>query len=180
VLNTSAKPKLRSFANVRRDTSEAKHTADDILLLSHLNPDWARWSESFPRLTAYLDGLQWLGSPIVLMKSKPLGRRQPGTAKPFLYRTARSRVRRAARAAGLRDDLTLASQGGMTELGDAELTEQGIIAPSGHGTADAARGYFERTEAQKHAALMKRRAWISATRAELDVDESRNSPPAEE
>jgi hypothetical protein len=88
VLNISAKPKLRSFANVRRDTSEARHSAGDILLLSHMNPDWARWLVSFPRLTAHLDGLQWLGSPIVLMKSKPLGRRQPGPAKPFLYRTA--------------------------------------------------------------------------------------------
>ena len=68
----------------------------------------------------------------------------------------------------------------MTELGDAELTEQGIIALSGHRTADAARGYVKRTEAQKHAALMKRRAWISAIKAEQDVDESRNRPPAEE
>jgi len=45
----------------------------------------------------------------------------------------------------------------MTELGDAELTEQGIIALSGHRTAEAARGYIKRTEVQKHAALMKRR-----------------------
>jgi hypothetical protein len=136
----------------------------------------------FPELTAYLDNLPRLGAPIVLMRSKPLGKRTPGPAKPFLYRTARSRVRRAARAAGLPDDLTLAAcrHGGMTELGDAELTEQGIIALSGHRTADAARGYVKRTEAQKHAALMKRRAWISAIKAEQDVDESRNRPPAEE
>ena len=40
----------------------------------------------------------------------------------------------------------------MTELGDAELTEQGIIALSGHCTAEA---------------------------TEQDVDESRNRPPAE-
>jgi len=51
----------------------------------------------------------------------------------------------------------------MTELDDAELTEQGIIALSGHRTADAARGYVKRTEAQKHAALIRCRAWISAT-----------------
>ena len=107
-----------------------------------------------PELTAYLDNLPRPGAPIVLMQSKPLGKRPPGPAKPFLYRTARSRVRRAARAAGLPDDLTLAAcrHGGMTELGDAELTEQGIIALSWHRTAEATRGYVKPTEAQTNAA----------------------------
>jgi hypothetical protein len=112
----------------------------------------------FPELSAYLDALPRLGAPIVLMQSKPLGKREPGPAKPFLLRTARARVRKAARAAGLPDDLTLAAcrHGGMTELGDAQLTEQSIIALSGHRTADAARGYVKRTESQKENALMKR------------------------
>lgn len=59
----------------------------------------------FPELTAYLDELERLGVPIVLMRSKRGG----APAKPFLLRTARNRVRAAARASKLPDDLTLAS-----------------------------------------------------------------------
>ena len=50
--------------------------------------------------------------------------------------------------------------GGMTELGDAEVTEQGIMSLSGHRTPDAARGYVKRTETQRLAAARKRRAWL--------------------
>src|SRR5262245_60405512 len=50
--------------------------------------------------------------------------------RPFLLRTARIRVRAAARAAKLPDYLTLAAcrHSGITELGDAELAEQGVMA----------------------------------------------------
>ena len=34
----------------------------------------------------------------------------------------------------------------MTELGDAELTEQGVMTLSGHKTAQAARLYVKRTQ----------------------------------
>ena len=141
----------------------------------------------FPELSAYLDQLSPLGAPIVLMQSKPLGKREPGPAKPFLLRTARNRVRKAARAAGLADDLTLAAcrHGGMTELGDAGLPEQQVIALSGHRTADAARGYVKRTELQREAALLKRRAWVAAVKdeqveGEQDRGESWNRAPAAE
>jgi hypothetical protein len=133
----------------------------------------------FPELTAYLDTLERLGVPIVLMQPKPLGTQTRGPAKPFFLRTARTRVRRAANKAGLPDCLTLAAcrHGGLTELGDAELTESGIIALSGHG--GAARGYIKRTEAQREAGLLKRRAWVQVTkeeghRGEQEVDKSRN------
>jgi hypothetical protein len=78
----------------------------------------------FPELTEYLDGLERLGLPVVLMRSK-----RGNPAKPFLFRTARSRIRAAAEKANLGADLTLAAcrRGGLTELGDAELTEQAII-----------------------------------------------------
>ena len=107
----------------------------------------------FPELSAYLDSLPRLGAPIVLMQPKPLGKRIPGPAKPFLLRTARSRVRKAATKAGLPSWLTLAAcrHGGLTELGDAELTEQGVMALSGHRAPDAARLYLKRTEAQREA-----------------------------
>jgi|SRR5262249_17575742 len=141
----------------------------------------------FPELTGYLDTLERLGVPIVLMQPKPLGEQIPGPAKPFLLRTARTRVRRAAKKAGLPDWLTLAAcrHGGLTELGDAELTEQGVMALSGHQTPEAARLYMKRTEAQREAGLLKRRAWVQAITvdghpAEQEVDKSRNRAPAGE
>lgn len=132
----------------------------------------------FPELTAYLDGLERMGVPIVLMRQKRLG----APAKPFLLRTARNRVRAAARAAGLPDGLTLAScrHGGLTELGDAELTEQGVMALSGHRTPEAARLYVKKTEHQRATAARKRRAWVEASRGEQEWDKSQKSAPAVE
>lgn len=114
----------------------------------------------FPELTQYLDELERLGVPVVLMKPKAEG----APAKPFLLRTARNRVRAAARTAGLADDLTLAAcrHGGLTELGDAELTEQGVMALSGHKRPEAARLYLKRTEVQRATGARKRRAWVEA------------------
>ena len=63
----------------------------------------------------------------------------------------------------------------MTELGDAELTESGIIALSGHRTADAARGYVKRTEAQREAGLLKRRAWVQAVKEEEGREEQKRT-----
>ena len=67
----------------------------------------------------------------------------------------------------------------MTELGDAELAEQGVMALSGHKTPQAARLYVKRTELQRARAALKRRAWVkenaSSTRVEMeDGSESRN------
>jgi hypothetical protein len=132
----------------------------------------------FPELTTYLDKLEHLGVPIVLMRP----RHQHAPARPFLLRTARNRVRAAARQAGLPEDLTLAAcrHGGLTELGDAELTEQGVMALSGHRTPEAARLYVKRTETQRAAAARKRRAWVEASIKEQDGDKSQNSAPAKE
>jgi len=131
----------------------------------------------FPELTAYLDALERLAVPIVLMRPKAKG----APERPFLLREARKRVRLAAKAAGLPDDLTLAAcrHGGLTELGDAELTEQGVMALSGHRDARSARLYVKRTETQRLAAAMKRRAWVDAT-SETEQKEGvfRNEPPA--
>jgi len=135
----------------------------------------------FPELMAYLDGLERLGVPVVLMKPKRLHGAKVATAKPFLLRTARNRVRAAARAAKLPEDLTLAAcrHGGMTELGDAELTEQGVMALSGHKTPEAARLYLKRTETQRASAARKRRAWVTLN-AEQDTHKSQNRAPAAE
>jgi hypothetical protein len=60
--------------------------------------------------------------------------------------------------------------GGMTELGDAELAEQGVMALSGHKTPDAARLYVKRTERQRVRAAAKRRAWVDANEAHAKVE----------
>lgn len=84
----------------------------------------------------------------------------PPPARPFTLREARARVRKAARAAGLPDWLTLAAcrHGGMTELGDAGATEAEVMASSGHSTPEASRLYVKRTDAQRLSAAKKRRA----------------------
>jgi hypothetical protein len=66
----------------------------------------------------------------------------------------------------------------MTELGDAELTEQGVMALSGHNTPEPARLYVKRTETQRAAAARKRRAWVSLQ--EQVAHKSRNKSPARE
>jgi integrase len=109
-----------------------------------------------------------------LMNPKPLGKNPKiKPAKPFLLRTARNRVRDAARVAKLPDHLTLAAcrHGGLTELGDAELTEQGVMALSGHRTPEAARLYVKRTEIQRASAARKRRAWVDVTKSLVETTE---------
>lgn len=87
---------------------------------------------------------------------------QPRPRAPLL-REARKRIRRAG------GGLTLGAcrYGGLTGLGDAELTEQGVMALSGHRDARSARLYVKRTDVQRLVATRKRRAWVdSAAEAE--------------
>jgi hypothetical protein len=116
----------------------------------------------YPEIEDHLAGLDKIGMSIVLT---------PGTRgqnRPYSYSYARSLVRRARKKAGLPKHVTLTAcrHGGMTELGDAELTEQGIMALSAHSTPDAARGYVKKTERQRLAAARKRRAWVEQERNE--------------
>ena len=132
----------------------------------------------FPELTEYLDGLERLGVPMVLLKPKG---KKPKPARPYKLRDARARVREAATDAKLAADLTLAAcrHGGLTELGNAEITEQGVMALSGHRTPDAARLYVKRTETQRVTAARKRRAWIESNRnGEHTEVESQNEAAA--
>jgi hypothetical protein len=52
----------------------------------------------------------------------------------------------------------------MTELGDAELTEQQTMALSGHVTPEAACLYVKRTNTQRLMGARRRRAWVKAER----------------
>src|SRR5262249_51158268 len=98
----------------------------------------------FPELEAYLGTLAKLGRAIVLRGV------QAGQALPYTMNYAAACVRKARDAAGLGGHVTLDAcrHGGMTELGDAELAEQGVMALSGHRTPQAARLYVKRTDHQ--------------------------------
>lgn len=122
----------------------------------------------FPELEAALAALPRLGVPIVLTTGRfneetSRGRKgAKGEPRPYSHSYAKRIVREARRAAGLPEHVTMTAcrHGGMTELGDAELTEQGVMALSGHRTPEASRLYVKRTEAQRLAAARKRRAWV--------------------
>jgi hypothetical protein len=93
------------------------------------------------------------------------GRRGP--ARPYAIVYAQRRVREARAAAKLGTHVTLDAcrHGGMTELGDAELTEQGVMSLSMHKKPQAAQLYVKRTEQQRSHASRKRRQWVDANEA---------------
>lgn len=110
----------------------------------------------YPELEQRLSELDRLAVPIVVT----LGER--GAARPYSFSYAKRIARDARRAAGLPEHVTMTAcrHGGMTELGDAELTEQGVMSLSGHRSPDAARVYVKKTDAQRLAAACRRRAWV--------------------
>jgi integrase len=130
----------------------------------------------YPELEAYLATLPRLGTPIVLTA----GHRGP--AQPYSMAFAAARVRKARKLAGLPDYVTLDAcrHGGMTELGDAELAEQGVMALSGHRTPQAARLYVKRTEQQRQRAAAKRRAWVERNETSARVEMDGRSPSGNE
>lgn len=113
----------------------------------------------YPELMERLQALPKLGAAVVLTPGKR------GISKPYSHSYARRMVREARRAAGLPEYVGLAAcrHGGMTELGNAGLTEQQVMASSGHKTPDAARLYVHRTRDQLLAAGRKRRAYRDGT-----------------
>jgi integrase len=119
----------------------------------------------YPTLEAYLVALPKLGLPIVLTSG------ERGPARPYSKVYAQRRVREARRAARLGDHVTLDAcrHGGMTELGDADLTEQGVMTLSGHKTPSAARLYVMRTEKQRVSAARKRLEWVNANEQSTNV-----------
>lgn len=119
----------------------------------------------YPELDDYLGNLARLGLPIVLTSG------ERGPARPYSKVYAQRRVREARVAAELGGHVTLDAcrHGGMTELGDAELTEQGVMTLSGHKTPQAARLYVKRTEHQRSSAARKRREWVDANEAGAKV-----------
>ena len=111
----------------------------------------------FSDLEAFLSDLPRLGLPIVL----PAARRGP--ARPYRAEYAQRKVREARKRAGLGNHVTLDTcrHGGLTELGNAGLTESEIMALSMHKTPNAARGYVKRTDEQRAHGLQKRFRMVS-------------------
>ena len=123
----------------------------------------------YPELEAAIAALPRLGVPMIMMRPRrgPKGADGERTARPYSEPHAQHLVQRARAAAGLASHVTLEAcrHGGMTELGDAGLTEQEIMSLSGHATPAAARLYVKRTARQRLAAAVKRRASITGTKA---------------
>ena len=118
-------------------------------------------------LESYLETLPRIGRAIVMNPG------HSGQAVLYTMNYAAVRVRKARAAAELGEHVTLDAcrHGGMTELGDAELAEQGVMSLSGHRTPQAARLYIMRTDHQRMRAAAKRRAWVeeSFKRARVDL-----------
>lgn len=118
----------------------------------------------FAEIEAYLEGLEKLGDVIVMTPG------ERGKPRPYSFDYANRRMREARVEAKLPDYVTFDAcrHGGMTELGDADATEAQIMAMSGHSSPDAARRYIKQTEAQRLAAMRKRRLVMNASRPGKD------------
>lgn len=153
----------------RPDAVEVDHhkTGERVWLpLEAYDPDAGAMKMFFPELEARIRALPRLGIPMVMFRP------QRGTVKtPRCYSEpyAQHLVQRARTKAKLPTHVTLEAcrHGGMTELGDSELTENQVMAVSGHKTPQAARLYVKRTEKQRLAAVRHRRAFVEQTRVKI-------------
>jgi hypothetical protein len=162
---------LVPFVLIPKHVSDHHGSQEKLSLLTHLRQALEAFvfgvpfdsqGKLYPEIEAYLAELPKIGTSIVLTPG------ERGNVRPYSYSYARRIVREARERAGLPKHVTLIAcrHGGMTELGDAELTEQGIMALSAHSTPDAARGYVKKTERQRLAAARKRRAWVEQEQTE--------------
>jgi hypothetical protein len=117
----------------------------------------------YPELMAELDAIKrdCIGG---LMLRRDWGNRGPWPTWPkpdmpdFTHMTRK--VKQVIRAAGLRDELSFTSfrHGGLTETGDAELSDREILAQSRHTTVKVLPKYVKRTTKQIATGTKKRRA----------------------
>jgi len=117
----------------------------------------------YPELMAELDAIKRdrIGG---LMLRRDWGDRGPWPTwpKPDMpdFTHLSRKVKEIIRAAGLRDELSFTSfrHGGLTETGDAELTDREILAQSRHTTVKVLPKYVKRTTKQIETGTKKRRA----------------------
>ena len=98
----------------------------------------------YPELETRLAELYRMGIPIVVTPGTK------GSARPYSFSYAKRIVREARRAARLPEHVTMTAcrHGGITELADAELTEQQEMSLSAHKSPRALRRYAKKTAAQ--------------------------------
>ena len=122
----------------------------------------------YPELEDVITALPRLGVPMVMFQPQRGAKGPDGTRAARLYSEsyAQHLVQKLRKAADLPAHFTLEAcrHGGMTELGDAELTEQEIMTLSTHATPDAARIYVKRSERQELTAALKRRDFVERKR----------------
>lgn len=135
---------------------------DAIKLRHHKNRkgDERMWMPLFqdgvallPELTDRLDKLMRHG-PLVIMSEAKRG----GIRKPYERTYFAQLVRKIREEAGLPGELTFTSfrHGGVTELGDADISDQGALSLTGHKTRNILSIYMKRTEAQRGTAARAR------------------------
>jgi len=121
----------------------------------------------FPELEAYIKRVPKLGEAMVMT----MGERGLPHFYSFDYANRRMREARETAKLGAHVTFDACRHGGMTELGDADVTEQGIMALSGHKTPDAARRYVKWTEEQRVVSLKKRRVVMSRAMRRIKAEE---------
>ena len=136
----------------------------DCIRLRHGKTDTVIWQPLidneeplFPELTARLDSSPKRGSLIVMRDTKDRRREEFLPYSEHWFRHCISRIRDHV---GLPKEITFTSfrHGGMTELGDAELSDQSMMALSAHKTRAMLTVYSKRNERQRANAARKRLA----------------------
>lgn len=112
--------------------------------------------ELFPGLIGRLNDTPRRGT-LIVMRDRPAAK---GVFAPYDEHLFRKHFRVVRKAAGLPDDFTMMAcrHGGLTELGDAEATDQEMQAMGGHKTRGMLSVYSRRTRRQALNASRKRRA----------------------
>jgi hypothetical protein len=158
----------------RSDAVRIEHhkTGEEVWLPLEEEKDDGTTELLFPEIEKYLEELARLGPAMVMRPKRRVDSRQTKKKEPevvhrmYEFGHARHLVQKARKNAELPKHVTMDAcrHGGMTELGDAEATEQEIMSASGHRTPDAARVYVKRTEKQRITAVRKRRKWVAGSR----------------
>lgn len=135
----------------------------------------------FPELMARMDALKRdrVGAGPLFVRDwidRSAGVRLPWVTAAGLLNHMSKKIKAIVKAAGLDPALTFTSfrHGGLTELGDADLTDAQIRAVSRHKSSQVLPRYIKRTEKQIIAAVHKRRATrpkiaVGALNAQLDL-----------
>lgn len=112
--------------------------------------------ELFPGLIARLEASPRRGT-VIVMRDRPVA---AGLYKPYEEHLFRKHFRQVREAAGLPASFTMMScrHGGLTELGDAEGTDQEMMATGGHKTRAMLSVYTRRSGKQALNGARKRRA----------------------